>query len=220
MKPRTLLLALIVAGLGLVLLLPADLRAAETACTDSPLSDCRVLGAGIINDEDGAPLLSWQTQTGFTEQTGIIGGFVLYRWTGEDWTLLDSGFDGYGFTPPLLSESGLLHIAGYSGGTGAYNVDRLYFRGEDEAPSWRRIDIESWREDIDALLPAGLGIWKGVDYDFDDWFYDTLTARTPLWREDDANCCATGGEALIDFEIIEDRLTVRALRYLPPEDEP
>lgn len=105
-----------------------------SACLQTVLHNCKVLTAGYINadegDRDGAPMLAWQTYTGFTPEDGVIGGFVLFHYVSGRWGLIDAGFDGWRFSPPRLSESGLLHIAGYTGGTGAYNADRLYQWGD------------------------------------------------------------------------------------------
>ena len=74
----------------------------------------------------------------------------------------------------------------------------------------------TWNETVGPLLPPDLQIWQGVDFDFDDWFYDQLEARTPLWREDDGNCCPSGGWAIIHF-VIEDLVLVpKSVDYQPP----
>ena len=108
---------------------------------------------------------------------------------------------------------------GYGGGTGAYNVDRPYQWGDTGAAlykeAWNAIDIESWLTDIGAMLPSGLEIWKGVDYDFENpW--SGLVARTALWRADDGNCCPTGGSAVITFDIVDRALVATGVTYSPP----
>jgi len=191
-------------------------------CLETELHDCRVLSAGVINSDEGAaePLLAWQTQAGFTPEAGVLGGFVLFTHESGAWRPFDAGFDGYRFSPPQLNEMGLLHIAGYTGGTGAYNADRLYQWGDlghaVYREGWRRIDMEAWLDTLGAFLPAGLEVWKGVQYSIDRWS-DGVVARTPLWRPDDANCCATGGSALITFTIADDRLVIARVTYIPPE---
>jgi hypothetical protein len=235
MKPRFVLPALIIAAAATILLLPENAFAQpleigelDTTCIATNLQDCHVLTAGRLNidwgDDEGEPLFAWQTQSGFTAENGISGGFVLLRYLEGSWTLFDSGFDAARFEAPRLSPEGsMLHIAGYSGGTGAYNADRLYVWEDENTPAsandWTQIDIESWRENIDSLLPEGLEIWKGVDFDFSDFFYGELTARTPLWHADDANCCPSGGWAFITFEIDQHRLVATRLDHLPPTEQ-
>lgn len=190
----------------------------DTECLETILSDCKVLTAGFVNmdwgDREGAPMLAWQTQTGFTPDDGVLGGFVLLQHEAGTWTRLDSGFDGSRFYPPRLSEEGLLHIPGYTGGTGAYNADRLY---QWDETGWRPVDMTTWSKSIAERLPDGLEIWKGVQYEFENpW--SGLVARTPLWRGDDANCCPTGGNAEIAFAVDDSRLVVTDLRYTPPKN--
>lgn len=236
MKSRMILPALIAVGCVAVLFLPADafaqtvdIDALDTTCIATDLKNCVVMNSGRINkdggDDTGAPMLAWQTQTGFTDTDGTLGGFVVLTHKDGAWSVLDSGFDGYRFEPPRIGMDGaLLHFPGYSGGTGAYNVDRLYLFGDTGAAvyreDWQQIDIETWRDSIGDKLPKGLEIWKGVDFDFADWFYGEMNARTPLWKPDDGNCCPTGGEAIIHFEIDEaEHILVATGVTLIPRDE-
>jgi len=189
-------------------------------CLPTELRNCRVLGAGFLNEDDeGEAFIAWQLQAGFTPELGSLGGFVLY-WNGPDgWTELDAAFDGWRFAQPQMNDAGLLHIAGYTGGTGAYNADRLYQWSparEDQEAGWQRIDVDSWLTDIGEMLPAGLEIWKGVRYELVDPWHGGMLARTSLWRRDDANCCPTGGDAIIEFEIGDDRLVATDVIYMAP----
>lgn len=223
MKLHPFLTVLAVLGMAVLLFLPADISAAEsvdlrdigTSCLQTRLDECKVYSAGYLNvadfsDNDGTPFLAWQTQLGSTPTDGIIGGFVLFQHDGNRWSVLDSGFDGF-FEVPRLNQEGLLHVPGYGQGTGAFNTDRLYQWGD----GWRQIEMDQWLTEVDALLPPGLEIWKGVEYDFSHpW--SGLVARTPLWRSNDANCCATGGSAVITLEIVADRVTATSIAYTPP----
>ncbi|QQR37300.1 hypothetical protein JI749_06750 [Devosia oryziradicis] len=218
-------------GIAVLLLLPADLRAAQsvdlsdmaTSCLETPLDDCKVFSAGYLNtanfdDRDGAPFLAWQTQLGSTPTDGIIGGFVLFQHDGTGWSVLDSGFDGF-FDVPRLNQESLLHVPGYSQGTGSFNTDRLYQWGDLGAAApregWSKIEMDQWLNEVGSLLPAGLEIWKGVEYDFSHP-YSGLVARTPLWRSDDANCCGTGGSAVISLDIVDGGLVATGVAYTPP----
>lgn len=221
MKLRPTLTILAVLGMAVLLFLPSDLRAAETlddigtTCLQTSLDGCKVYTGGYFNtadfsDNGGTPLIAWQTQLGSTDTDGVIGGFVLFQHDGSDWTLLDSGFDGF-FEVPRLNQDGLLHVPGYSQGTGAFNTDRLY----QFADGWTKIDMDQWLGEVTAMLPTGLEIWKGVQYDFSSpW--SGLVARTSLWRADDGNCCPTGGSAVITLEIRDDRLVATGVDYQPP----
>lgn len=221
MNLRPVLTVLAILGLGILLFLPAETEAAElddigSTCLQSSLDDCKVYAAGYLNiadfsDDGGTPYLAWQTQLGSTATDGIIGGFVLFQHGDGGWSLLDSGFDGY-FEPPRLNQEGLLHVPGYSQGTGAFNMDRLY---RHAAEGWTAINMDQWFEQVVPMLPLGLEIWKGVEYDFSHpW--SALVARTSLWQSDDGNCCPTGGSAVITLEIQDDRLVATRVDYQPP----
>lgn len=193
-----------------------DLGDIATTCLESPLDNCTVHTAGFLNvadfgEVDGSPFIAWQTQFGYTDLDGVIGGFVLFEHTPEGWSVLSTGFDGF-FEPPSLNDDNLLHIAGYGQGTGAFNADRLFQRGD---AGWQAIEMDQWLTDVVPMLPAGLGIWKGVDYDFSNP-YAGYVANTGLWRDDDANCCATGGSAVITLSIRDNALAVEGARYTPP----
>ncbi|ODT82756.1 MAG: hypothetical protein ABS76_06785 [Pelagibacterium sp. SCN 64-44] len=235
MNLRQILPVLVAAGVAVLLFLPSDVFAIEPEieqldheCVTRMLKNCKVLTSGRINfdygEHEGEPMLVWQTQSGFTDEDGSIGGFVVYSVERDRLSFVGSGFDGYRFAPPRLSTDGsLLHVPGYTGGTGAYNADRLYKWGDTGAAryieAWRPVDIDTWRRTIDEQLPEGLEIWKGVDYDFDDWFYGALNARTPLWRADDGNCCPSGGWATIHFDIDDLQLVVTDIDYIPPVEQ-
>lgn len=190
----------------------------DTECMETILLDCSVSAAGMTTLMDGVGI-AYQIQTGYSEETGSGAGVVLFDLVDDAWTLLDRDYAGVVYEVPRLVEGEeiILHVAGFTAGTGSYNADLLYVR-DYESPEWRKIDLESWREDVVALLPEGLEIWKGVDFDFGDWFWAAYNARTPLWQQSDANCCPTGGWAEIEFEIVGDRM-VPVRVYYRPEDE-
>ena len=228
MKLRPALVIIAVLGMTVFLFLPAELRAAElddigTTCLETSLDGCKVYSGGYFNvadfgDEGGKPLIAWQTQLGSTAMDGVIGGFVLFQHGDDGWSLLDSGFDGF-FEVPRLNQDGLLHVPGYSQGTGAFNTDRLYRWGDlgraAYSEGWASIDMDTWLGEIGPMLPAGLEIWKGVEYDFAH-HWSGLVARTALWRADDGNCCPTGGSALITLEIQNGRLVATGVAHTPP----
>lgn len=233
MNRHMLLPALVAVGIAVTLFLPEDafsadvqsLKSINSECIFTQFKNCKVIASGFLNvdwgDNSGAPRLAWQTQSGHTDEFGVAQGFVLLEHDGDGWSVFDRGFDGAGVFPPLLGVDGeTLHLPGYSAGTGAYNVDRLYVLNEDGAATWKRVDLDQWLNTIDEELPDGLQIWKGVDYGFNEWFYGSLTARTPLWKQEDANCCPSGGWAIIHFDIDRDNVLIATrVDLLPQADE-
>jgi len=95
----------------------------------------------------------------------------------------------------------MLHLPCHHHGTGNINFESLYAR---QGGQWRERDIESWTFDLRERLPRGLEVWKGIYPD-----YARLTARTPLWRPGDGNCCPTGGRADITLAWQGERLVLR-----------
>jgi hypothetical protein len=226
MNFRHVLAVLAVAGMAILLFLPADVTGAplsglDNTCLETELKGCSVLSSGYIAAEQG-PRIAFQTQAGFTDADGVRGGVVLFEKSPDGWEPFASAFDGYRYDVPRLVEHDqtLLHVAGYTGGTGAYNADLLFIWGDlghaDYREGWRPIDTGSWRNTIGDLLPESLEIWQGVDYDFDDWFYNRIEACTPLWRAEDGNCCPSGGWAIIHFAIEHDALVATGIDYQQP----
>lgn len=209
------------APLGAAAAGPVALDDFGVTCVDTSLSDCKVLSAGYLNVDDmndeartGSPLLAWQTQAGVSVEAGTVGGVVLFQHADDGWTTFGSGFEAYRYELPTLNEEGVLHVAGYSSGTGSFNADLLFQPTDDGG--WQQIDMDTWLGNVSDMLPAGLEIWKGVRYDFAA-AWSGYTASTSLWSEDDANCCPTGGSAVITLEIVDNALVATKVDYTPPE---
>ena len=175
---------------------PLDAQALEARMRDQiRYLDAELEAAsGILRGEGGVRIL-WQLQSGASESDG--GGMGVMLWDASvpgaprpiGWT-----FEGVWMQAPRYDrQNHLLWVAGTRAGTGDGNADLLYQKQGDR---WVEIELESWRDDLDKRLPKGLGAWHGVAYDFGG-----MGADTELWRDKDANCCATGGRATIGFRI-------------------
>lgn len=165
---------------------------------------CTVPRSGILRGKDGTRIV-WQLQSGSSEEDGIGMGVMLWDATRAGaprpigWT-----FEGVWMDAPVYdSERQLLWVKGSMAGTGDGNADILY---QKRAGKWVEIDLGSWQADLAKRLPKGLGAWHGVDYDL-----TSLAAETELWKDSDANCCASGGRANLDFEIEGDTLKLKAI---------
>jgi len=222
MKFRALLAVLALAVIAIVTI-PKPSDAAElvalddfgtTCLPDAWLDDCMVDSAGYLNDTGDAPHIAFQLQTGSAPGGADANGIVLLQATADGWMKLALENDDAFYEAPQLSDGPLLHVPAYHYGTASNNADLLFQWNEADA-TWHRIDLTRWQSDIAIKLPEGLAIWKGVTYDFaDPWL--GLFARTSLWQESDANCCATGGSAEIAFTIVDDVLVAGDVTYTPP----
>lgn len=182
-------------------------------CLPIVLRGCRTVSGGYVTREDG-PALYWQIQRGFTEYDGVSGGFVLLT-QDADGMLRPAAWDFAGFdyeTPEWVEGAGTEDAAfiaapGRHDGTGAHNADVVFRIAEGAERPLVQIDNFSWRDGLDARLPRGLEVWKGVRF-----LYGGLMAQTSLWRSNDANCCPTGGEAYLDFEMRDDRMVLTGVQ--------
>jgi uncharacterized protein len=168
----------------------------ERDCLGGVLRDCRVTGAGTAMAEDGRTRVVWQAQAGFTERDGVRAGIVLLAEARGGWRLLGWSFEGHRYDAPRLIQQDsdrLLHLPGRGGGSGSANMDLLYRLA---AEGWQEVEAESWKLALPARLPQGLEVWQAVEYDFAE-----LIANSRLWRDQDGNCCPSGGNALFELRI-------------------
>jgi hypothetical protein len=173
----------------------------ERSCLGEVLRHCRVTATGMAISEDRRTRILWQTQYGAIEAEGVRGGIVLLAEQRGGWQLLSWSFEGQGYDAPrLVAQDGglLLHVR--SLGEGTAHADLLYRQGPT---GWAEIETESWWEALPRRLPPGLGIRQAVSYDVEQ-----MTAAARLWREDDAECCPTGGGAMLGFRIEDRRLVL------------
>lgn len=167
---------------------------------------CRVTSSGILWADKDRPIY-WQMMDGASAQDGISAGIILWAETGHGTArLIGWSFDGVHFEPPRVTQGGMIWVPGRRIGSGNGNAD-LLFAWDEKTGAWQDIELESWRDDLASKLPRGFGIWKGVDYDFEG-----MGAFSKLWRDRDGNCCPSGGEAILDFEIDGRRLKLTRLR--------
>lgn len=188
---------------------------AELARTCAPLGldGCRAGQGGWLRRGDGS-MLFWQRQSGSTDTDGVSEAMVLLvpepdgRLKPVGWT-----YGGFYQPPVLLEEDGKAWVAvpGVWPGSGSHNADVVFLWTHDAGTPLTQIDTLTWSDDLDARLPKGLEVWKGVRID-----YAALYATTPLWRPDDANCCAAGGSAGLSFSLEDDRLVLDEVSVKDP----
>lgn len=192
-----------------LLVQPADL---EKRCLDIELQGCDVAGGGFLKLAD-EHLLYWQVQEGRTDEGGVGGGVVVLEKRGAGpltplvWTA-----EGGAYEAPVLIANGdgewLLALPGVSRGTGAGDMLRLLrFRNG----VWRQIDTD-WQSRAGDLLNG-----REVRHRPYWSFHDGIRAVTPLWNPSDAQCCGQAGTGLLEFDVVDDRLTLTDLRLLGGE---
>lgn len=89
-------------------------------------------------------------------------------------------------------------------GTGGFNDDRFFLW---QAPEWRELDATSWQEQLAERLPEGLSVRKGIRIDLSH-----MHATTPLFHEEDGNCCPSGGTGEFELALQDGRLVLRELQ--------
>lgn len=190
---------------------PADL---EKGCLEIELKGCGVSGGGFLPAGDGHTLY-WQTQEGFTDEDGVGAGVVVLERRGGSRALTPVVWTSEGGTyeAPILIPQGegewLLVLSGVSRGTGAGDMLRM-LRFKNGV--WRQIDTD-WQSRAGALL-------KGREVRHRPYwsFHDGMRAITPLWNASDAQCCGEAGTALLEFDIVDDKLTLQEVKMLGGKD--
>lgn len=185
----------------------------EKGCLEIELQGCGVEAGGFLRGGDDFTLY-WQTQNGHTDADGVGGAVVvLERQRGGALTPLVWTAEGSAYEAPILSFEGegqwLLILPGVSRGTGAGDMLRMMLFRDG---AWRQVDTD-WQSRAGGLL-KGLEVRHRPNWSF----HDGMRAITPLWNAVDAQCCGEAGVALLEFEVIDDRLTLTEVKRLGGAD--
>ncbi len=187
---------------------PAELD----ACVDVVLKACAVRSAGFMSFGDDRRVW-WQIQDGFTDEDGVGGGVIVFEEIEGGalkpilWT-----FEGWRYENPFLEPQGegrwLLIVPGISRGTGSGDLTLMTLWRDG---GWHPVDVD-WQSRVGDML-GGMEVRHQPL-----WRFPRLEARSQLWRADDGGCCGMGGEVLMDFDIIDDRLVVTNAEITPPPE--
>lgn len=148
-----------------------------------------------------------------------ISGIRVYDEAGRPLLRVEHNVGEAWIEPPILvdrtPDAPLLVVSAGFAGTGSIREDHVFRRDGRRwtpiaASPWPDGDAGGWGAGLEARLPPGHGVWKGMIID-----YATLTATTPVWRDGDANCCPTGGTAAIRFAIEGDALVITDVVHDP-----
>lgn len=183
--------------------------AALDACVDVVLKGCSVQSAGFLSMGDEGRIW-WQIQDGFTDEDGVGGGVVVFEEIAGGqlkpilWT-----FEGSRYETPYLEPHGdgrwLLIVPGLSRGTGSGDMTVMMIRRDG---GWHAVDMD-WQSRVGDRL-GGFEVRHQPR-----WLFPRLEAWSPLWRDDDANCCGTAGAVDLEFDVVDDRLTVTGAEIKP-----
>jgi hypothetical protein len=102
----------------------------------------------------------------------------------------------------------ILHVPIRLDGTGNYNESEYYLW---RAGAWHRLDALGWVERFRP--PPGRYVRKGVWPSLRD-----MTARIALYKDDDPNCCPTGGTAVVALALRDDALVATSVRLEPARE--
>lgn len=145
---------------------------------------------------------------------------VIFAQEGQQLTLkplfeyvdTEIGIYTYG-RPTWLNRTGkpILYVPIRVSGTGAGNASEYYLLKGKE---WVLLDTHTWVKELNAKLPAGTYIWKGIWPNLQDRY-----ATVGLYKKGDANCCPTGGAAVVQLELDDTRITIKSIDYHTSIDE-
>jgi hypothetical protein len=177
-----------------------------SGCPPIGIERCEVIEGGFLRrplDEGHGETLHWIRLRGASESGPRAEGVVLLA--GDD-RLRPVAWSARTFwhePPQVVERDGrtLIALPATHDGTGRMNADVLFDWRTDGAMI--EIDQRPFREQLQAALPPGLEIWKGLLFR-----WPSLMAETSLWQANDGNCCPTGGEAWIDMRIEGDALVL------------
>ena len=186
--------------------------ALDDGCVEIVLKGCSVSSGGFV--QGGDKRLWFQIQDGFTEEDGVGGGVVIFEQEAGGalkpiyWT-----FEGSRYDAPMLTPNGegqwLLIAPGISRGTGSGDMTVMLLWRDGQ---WRAVDVD-WQSRVGDKL-EGLEVRHQPR-----WHFPELGAHSDLWGPNDGGCCGTAGSAGLDFEIIDDRLTLVSANIRRPDRE-
>ena len=171
------------------------LSALGGGCIGQALSDCRAPAAGFLTGP-GGERLAWQIQQGSTDHAGVSAGVILFSIQDGELRPVGWSFDAASFeAPQIFTYDGAVYVSadGRMAGSASGNAELLMRLDGDQ---WSEIETESWQAALLSQLPDGLSVARGVTYDWPE-----MVATTSLWRETDAACCPSGGEALMQLGV-------------------
>ncbi len=197
------------------------------SCLGLPASDdspavvrrpCRVAEFGTLGQVDGVAyrFLRYAYPTPRNSDLPDESALVILRagTTPSTWTVevAERLFETTCGNPRLVNQPGgaILQLPCTENGSAAFGEEFAYRRdGAADARGWRPLDTAAWTAELDARLPRGMTVLRGILPD-----YERMGATFSLWREGvDPNCCPTGGRGEVRFGWDGDRLVLRDAQF-------
>ncbi len=182
--------------------LKLDLGESKLDCTE-----CKVISVQSFADIDGQKLslaryeYSWSKESGLKEcgYGSVVMKEVSSRFA-PIWGAFGSAKNSE--EPKIFQLNGTSFISipiRYSGTAAAQNDGLLSFKNDQ----WHEVDTQTYQADLKKRIPASLSIEKGLYPD-----YSKMTVESGLWKKNDPNCCASGGQFTAKLSVANDRLVV------------
>lgn len=182
---------------------------ALNVCVEVVLKGCGVRSAGFLGMGDEGRIW-WQIQDGYTDEDGVGGGVVVFEEVaGGQLKPLVWTFEGARYENPYLEPHGdgqwLLIVPGLSRGTGSGDMTVMMLRRDG---GWHAVDMD-WQGRVGDRL-GGFEARRQPR-----WRFPALEAWSPLWRAENGNCCGTAGSVEMEFDVVDDRLTLTGAEITP-----
>lgn len=123
------------------------------------------------------------------------------------------GMYSYEMPEVIQSKSGqILYIPIRVEGTGNYN-ESDYYMWDGTHARWDFLDATSWHQDLNKYIPSdthvGSGIWPDLS---------KMTAEIYLYRQNDPNCCPSGGKLVVALSIKKGRFQIDSAKLVKDKE--
>lgn len=122
---------------------------------------------------------------------------------------IDPGATEYG--APMVVQSGQDSVLVISAGAPGAAPTRQHYLWQGNR--WVPVETQAWLRELGQRLPRGTSVRAGVAPEA-----ETMSARVPLYRRDDADCCPSGGVANVELGVAKGRFTVKRVTVASGDD--
>lgn len=116
---------------------------------------------------------------------------------------IDPGATAY--DDPLIVISGDERVMSLSAHDPAGALSKSYYLWRSD--HWMPMDAQGWQHGLAGKLPVGASVRQAAWPDL-----ETMSARVNLFRENDADCCPTGGLANVELGLVKETFAIRQVK--------